>query len=72
MSDDLTPEECQALLSKLQNAYNGLQLKENAADNSIASKTGDSSNAGLYATVGIGLLIGVMICLNKKRKCYKN
>lgn len=72
MRDDLTPEECQALLSKLQNAYNGLQLKENAADNSIASKTGDSSNVSLYATVGIGSLIGVMICLNKKRKYYKN
>lgn len=71
MSYDLTPEECQALLSKLQNAYNGLQLKENAADNSIASKTGDSSNVSLYATVGIGSLIGVMICLNKKRKYYK-
>lgn len=51
--------------------YGRKTLDKSGASNSIASKTGDDLNLGLYFTAGIISFVGVMIYLNKKHKYYK-
>lgn len=68
MNNDLTQEECQLLLSKLQNAYNGLQLKESKNEKPEAVQTNDTVDVSAYMVLSLITLSGIVLCTKKARR----